>query len=579
MKILGDARSYARPYVRLIRGRAQASWNDIAKKTGVGAAVYEPLAEQWRRVLRNSQSILGNLPEKSDPRILFATGWGLSQTMITLESILSTALRMRGATPTVLACNKSLPACEFHPLGNFSLPQGLEETSERQKLEKCRICTENIYDVVSLLPVDKANFSEVLGSDDLKMAVGIVDSLNYDQYKNFIYRDVHVGEHAFSSVMRATLRGTLIDDEPTRLLYRRYLVSAILIVNATEKLFSQLKINRLIAVHGVYVTQGTICELARRENIPVSVYGTPYRLNTVWLSHRDTYHRTLITEPCSLWENIEMTPERTKRVDDYISEKRFGGRDYLAFHANAENDPEAIKRALGLDNKRPIISLFTNVLWDAQLYYSYNAFSGLLEWLFETIRYFERHPELQLVIRIHPAEAKGLMPTRQPLLAEIQREFPVLKDNIKIVPAESSLSSYTLAEISQAALIYGARMGVEIAALGTPLVVAGESFNRRKGFSYDVEAREQYFSILDKISTLTRNSPEMVLRAKKYMYHLYFRLMIDFPLFSVEDAMHLSRPRLAFDDLSALKEGKCPALDLICNGIKDAETPFIYDGD
>jgi hypothetical protein len=120
-------------------------------------------------------------------------------------------------------------------------------------------------------------------------------------------------------------------------------------------------------------------------------------------------------------------------------------------------------------------------------------------------------------------------------------------------------------------------MGVEIAALGTPLIVAGETLNRGKGYSYDVESREEYFALLDRVLELPRNSPEMVERARKYAYHFFYRQMIDLPFYSVRSGVHLSAPRLEFAHVSELDAGRSGALDLICTGILDAETPFIYD--
>jgi hypothetical protein len=35
--------------------------------------------------------------------------------------------------------------------------------------------------------------------------------------------------------------------------------------------------------------------------------------------------------------------------------------------------------------------------------------------------------------------------------------------------------------------------------------------------------------------------------------------------------------RLEFDTLDDLAAGRCPALDVICNGILDGGTPFIFD--
>jgi hypothetical protein len=578
--ILSDTRSYARPYGRRLRGLARSSFNDFNRMLGTGKEIEEPLRQQWLRVLRRSGEMLRRLPNPDGPRILLATGYGWGAAMLTFESILATALRLRGAEPIILLCDKALPSCEFNRFGNF-FPEPDRfgpPLSKRGRLERCRICTDNILDPFDLLPFSLSAFSKLVRLDDLDRISRIVDSIPYDSYGDAVYRDIHVGEHAFSSVLRAALRGTLLDDEETRWLFRRYLMASILVTDLTERHFARVQPERVLAVHGIYVTHGTICEVARKHGIPVIVHGIPYRRGTVWLSHNDTYHRTLVTEPNSRWEDLHLTPSMRERIDGYLASRRLSSRDYVAYHVNAVEDRETLISELELDVRRPIISLFTNVLWDAQLYYRHNAFSNMLEWLFETIRYFEKRQDLQLVIRIHPAEAKGIMPTNQPLLAEIEREFSALPRNVKIIPSESNLSSYTLAETSQASIIYGTKMGVEIAVSGTPLIIAGETFNRRKGYSYDAETREEYFALLDRIPDLPRNTPEMVERARKYAYHLFFRLMIDFPLFSVKEGVHLSGPRLQFDNLDALAPGRCRALDLICKGITDASTPFIHDG-
>lgn len=118
-------------------------------------------------------------------------------------------------------------------------------------------------------------------------------------------------------------------------------------------------------------------------------------------------------------------------------------------------------------------------------------------------------------------------------------------------------------------------MGVETALCGTPLIVAGETFNRRNGFSYDAESREEYFDLLDRIRELPRNSQDKLARARKYAYHLNFRRMIDSPFFSVKEGLHIrSAPRVG--SLHDLELGKHRGLDTICDGILCGK-PFVYD--
>lgn len=574
-----DARSYAVPQLRRLRGSVVAHLNGISKVLGVDYGADETLRVQWSRVLRRCDGAREELPEPTGPRVLMATVHGFGQAMLTFESILAVGLRLRGATPTFLMCGGALPACEWNPLGNHGLPSGPfgQPTTERSKLDRCRYCTQAIEDPYRRLPIPLANLREFLRSGDLERAAEVVDGVPYDSYRGLEHNGVRVGEHAFSSVLRATLRGTLEGDERTRWMYRRYLVSAVLAADLVGRVLEALRPERVVAHHGIYLTHGILCEAASKRGIPVVVHGISSRTGTVILSRDDTYHRTLITEPNSEWEDLQLTPEQREKIDRYVASKRFGGRDYVSYHTDAIDDPEAIRMELGLKRDLPIVSLFTNVLWDAQLYYQYNAFDNMLQWLFETIRYFQGREDLQLVIRVHPAEERGEMPTNQPLVEEIRREFLRLPWNVKVIPPGSRLSSYTLAEMSQAALIYGARMGVEIALCGTPLIVAGETFNRRKGFSYDVETRAEYFKLLDRVKELSRNPPDMIERARRYAYHLYFRRMIDFPLFSVREGMHLTGPRLEFRELADLTREQNRSLDVLCEGIISGK-PFVYDG-
>jgi hypothetical protein len=580
--LAADARSYLRPIAKEVKSMAKSGYNDLHRLLRTGREVHEPIGRQWRRVLGRSQKTLHQLPPAGSPRVLFATSYGFADPMLAFEPIVAMALRMRGADPIILSCDKSLPACEWNRCGNHNPSPGAfgKAVSPRTSLERCRVCTENIQDAFGLLPLQRTALSRYLRPEDVQRAVQIASGVHFDRGREFVHQDIAVGEQAYASTVRSLLRGTLNDDAETRWLYNRYLVAAILIAELTERLLKDVKPDRVVAVHGVYVTHGTICEVARKLGIHPVVYGNPLRHGSVWLSHHDTYHRTLVSEPPSHWEDIDLTPTRRNRIAQYLQAKRLGGREYAAYHRDSIEDEAAIRRELNLRDDVPIISLFTNVLWDAQLFFKHNAFPTMLEWLFETIRHFARREDLQLVIRVHPAESKGgrgTLPTNQPILPEIEREFPVLPPNVRVIRSESKINSYTLAEMSHAALVYGARMGVEIAMLGVPLIVAGESFNRGKGYSYDVENPAQYFELLERIQELPRHVPEAVERAHKYAYHYFFRIMMDFPLYSVADAFHVADARLEFSDLAALEPGKCPALDVICQGIMDGQTLFLHD--
>jgi hypothetical protein len=197
----------------------------------------------------------------------------------------------------------------------------------------------------------------------------------------------------------------------------------------------------------------------------------------------------------------------------------------------------------------------------------------MLEWVHETIAYFARRPELQLVIRVHPAEIRGGLPSRQPLVTEIAKRWPQLPANIFIVPPESRVSTYAVLEHCDAALIYGTKMGVELTSVGIPVIVGGEAWIRNKGLTLDARTAQEYFQLLDRLPLRGRLDAETVRRAKMYAYHFFFRRMM--PLEVMEPAEGKPPYRVRVERLADLRPGRHRGLDIVCDGILKG-TPFVF---
>lgn len=198
----------------------------------------------------------------------------------------------------------------------------------------------------------------------------------------------------------------------------------------------------------------------------------------------------------------------------------------------------------------------------------------MLDWMTHTCEYFATRPDLQLLIRVHPAELNGFPPSRQPVLAEIARRLPALAPNITVVPPESRMSTYGLMSLCNAVIIYGTKMGVELTSVGLPVIVAGEAWVRNKGLTRDASTPEEYFRLLDGLPFEERLDETLLRRARKYAYHFFFRRMI--PLNFVQPRAGYPIFVLKLDKIERLLPGATPGLDVICDGILTG-TPFIYD--
>jgi hypothetical protein len=281
----------------------------------------------------------------------------------------------------------------------------------------------------------------------------------------------------------------------------------------------------------------------------------------------------MLTEPKEHWENVQWTPEIESETMAYLHSRWQGTQDWIWFHEKPEQELSAIAQELGVDFGKPCIGMLTNVMWDAQLHYRANAFPNMLDWALRTIDYFGRRPDLQLLIRVHPAEIRGTIPSRQPIETEIRRVYPRLPANVFIISADSHISTYAAMLQCDTVIVYGTKTGVELTGMGIPVIVAGEAWIRNKGLTMDASSPEEYFELLDRLPLKNRLDDATKQRARKYAFHFFFRRMI--PISYMEPTNGWPPYRIHLPGLDALLTGRDPGTDVICDGILNG-TPFIY---
>lgn len=504
---------------------------------------------------------------KHAPRVLLATSVGAHVPSTTIDSALAVALTLRQARVHVLLCDAALPACMLAEANWYPDMERFAKHGPRGDL--CQHCFQPARAVFAALGLTVHRVSDLIGPDERVHADELAHSIFYDAIADFCFDGVPVGEHAVAGAMRFFARGDLTAEPFAEQTVRRYLHAALLTLFATRRLMEQNGISTVVAHHGIYVPQGVICEVARRRGARVVTWHQAYRRNSFIFSHASTYHRTLMSEPTATWESLPWNDRLEAAISDYLDSRRTGKQDWITFQQGDKADLSAL---FGKEYSATI-GLLTNVVWDAQLHYPANAFPDMLTWLRQTIEYFSRRPELQLVIRVHPGEIVGTIPSRQRVAEEIDKWFPRLPANIVVVNAQDSLNTYKLMERCDAALIYGTKMGVELAAHGIPIIVAGEAWIRGKGITMDAQSASDYFALLDKLPFGQRRPETTIARARKYAFHFFFRRMI--PVRFLEAAKGWPPFRIASGALSALAPGHDEGLDVICDGILHGRE-FVY---
>lgn len=507
---------------------------------------------------------------KTGPSVLIASNTSMNSIATVFNSMLAVALTLRGAQVHVLRCDEALPACGASVIDGIQ-PEEMANFGPSRRL--CGTCFAPSYKLFRSFGLPVHRYSDFISHEEMQRARNLSSALPVDEIPQYRLDGVGVGEQAAAGAVRYYLRGNLKGETHGEAVLRRYFNASLLTAFATHRLLQDFSFSCMCAIDGMYVPTGTISEVARQRQVRVVNWSPAYRKHTFVFSHHNTYHQTMLSEPTACWENMTWTPEMEAEIMDYLNSRWYGTRDWIGYNQNPQDDISHIAAELGVDFSKPCVGLLTNIMWEAQLFYNANAFQSMLEWTLQSIRYFADRPDLQLIVRVHPAEVHGSQRSRQLMVDEIARAFPVLPKNVFIIPPESPISTYVTMSKCDAVIIYGTQAGVEMTSMGIPVIVAGESWVRNKGVSMDANSPEEYFGFLDRLPLKERLSEAVIQRARKYAYHFFFRRMIPLPFMEPTGTWPPYEIKVStIDDLSP---GRTAGLDVICDGILNGGE-FLY---
>lgn len=305
-------------------------------------------------------------------------------------------------------------------------------------------------------------------------------------------------------------------------------------LNAALVAYAWFKARRpdvVIVPNGTLQELGVVYRVARSLNIPTVTYEFGDQRQRIWLAQNAEVMRQ---ETDSLWKarkDDPLTPDQLERVRSLFAARQKATL-WENFSRRWQGTPsqggKQVRAELGLDN-RPIVLLATNVLGDS-LTLGRNIFThSMAEWIARTVQYFAGRTDVQLVVRVHPGEVL----THGLSMAEVVRQvLPKLPEHIRLIAPTDSVNTYDLIEIADVGLVYTTTVGLEMAMSGLPVIVAGQTHFRGRGFTHDVDSWVNYFKtlgpMLDKPAQ-HRLSRAQVDLAWQYAYRFFFDYPRPFP--------------------------------------------------
>ncbi|MHB8089044.1 MAG: capsular polysaccharide export protein, LipB/KpsS family [Anaerolineaceae bacterium] len=303
---------------------------------------------------------------------------------------------------------------------------------------------------------------------------------------------------------------------------------------AAQSLLAYLRATKpdvVIVPNGTVQEFGIVYRVARFLKIPVTTYEFSDQREAFWIAQNAEIMRQDTSEMWSAQADSKLSNEQLSRIKS-LFESRQQAKVNENFTRQWQSLPsqgaETVREQLKLDN-RPVVLLATNVLGDS-LTLGRQVFSKTMaDWVSRTILYFIGRPDIQLVIRIHPGEIL----TREYSMVDVVRQtLPELPEYIHVIQPEEKVNTYDLVEITDVGLVYTTTVGLEMALKGIPVVVAGQTHYRDRGFTFDPNSWVEYFKLLGMILEDPKQfklSKEKIAIAWKYAYHFFYTFPLPFP--------------------------------------------------
>jgi hypothetical protein len=283
--------------------------------------------------------------------------------------------------------------------------------------------------------------------------------------------------------------------------------------------------------NGLVTELGVFYQAARYLRIPTVTYEFNDQREQIWVAQNDIVMHQNTDELWQARSRRALTAAERQKIAAFEAARSGGGtygKGTRAWQDQPAEGSAQLRSRLGLDS-RPVVLLATNVLGDS-LTLGRNLFaSSMAEWIERTVQYFVARPEVQLVVRIHPGERLIKGPS---MMRVIERAAPGAPQHIHVVGPRETTNTYDLMGLANVGLAYTTTVGLEMAMRGVPVVVAGKTHFRDRGFTMDPSSWDEYYSILDRILQSPeqyRLSTQQVDAAWNYAYRFFFDYPFDFP--------------------------------------------------
>ncbi len=472
-------------------------------------------------------------------------------------------LRLRGAEVNYLFCDALYSDCDMH-----------WKSARPRNALSCLQCQAKATKLAAELAMPYNWLGRYITIEEFQEAKRWAQSVPPEEMTTATYRSWEIGDWVKSSI-HTHVRNYQLDLTDPEVIqgYRSYLYSG---------LVAAFGLNRALEVHrpevvflfsGRFSSLQVFYRLAQQRGIRIVSHERGWIKEAIWLTEGPRHSLKPYPKLWEDWGAVPLTEEELRTILNFWQERRYGRNQ--AWHTfspvPSANGEAEVCRQLGLNPQRPLWVMFPNTDDETANQPEYNHPFGIQDrWIFATLDYLKRHPEIDLVIRVHPNTKDknlGINQRQYRLFQQLKNSLPT---NVKIVMPEDDISSYTLMDLATLGLVFYSTAGLEMACLGRKVIASTSGWYAGMPFVQTVTRVEEYERILDTNLNLPWRAVSKTIQrlALRFAYSFLFRYNIKFPLVQMPK-FHLGQP--TYTTLADLLPGRDASLDRVCRIILDGE--------
>jgi hypothetical protein len=349
-----------------------------------------------------------------------------------------------------------------------------------------------------------------------------------NQILGFSYDGIDFG-NIVKGVLYRYYKSLRFEDNADQIAYN-FLETSLTNYMMVRRLHGQNQYKAVFFSHGIYCTWQPVVDFCHKQQLRFVCYDRAKLAGSCNFNINQPSPDWSFNAAWDRYERRALTANEEQMVSDYLGERELQKGDVYAYNDSRKaSDINALKLDLGIPLNRKVITIFTNLIWDAANVSRDIAFDSALDCIIKLIDYYREREDVHIVVRAHPAEK--VLGTRERYGSLVRAQYGnLLPSNVTIIDPEMNINSFSVIELSDIGVVNTSTVGLEFAIMAKPIILISETNYRNKGFTYDAQSTEHFFMLSDRLLLEGSLLPRQVEIARKYFFMMMFLYQKRMPL-------------------------------------------------